>query len=479
MASTATAFDTSKGSGSSVNALLPVDPFRSLLVHFGMLLGVDDFETLDAYHRGKMWLHSAWLHRDGAVWGLRVWTDLEAGEIRVGKGLAVDALGRELYLEQDACLNVPRWFQEHKDDPELKEKVSVNNETGAVAFGAHVVIRFKGCLARQVPAISEPCEGAASTTAYSRVLETAELKLIPGKAPEWRSPPGSLPYHRLRLLFGLEGPIDVQSESAEGEAAAAVSISDSDQEVLDKRAAILAMPVQNQPSAYLDAFRCFAALDEMDMGPATGGQGDIYSLFPRRDPAPMPLADIAGIVLQPTEGGWKLSAEPSTDNGIRPVHVATSTIQELLCGPMCRCDAGEVSDADGPRVDPESVSFEQEGEGDATVTVIKFHMPGERVLKESVRPSGVFVSSFDTDSGWHPEEIDSIDYEYDSEKNRGSVTIQLSTPPRGNRIRLVVKGTGETPLLGHNDVPLAGAVGGPPGGEFEGKDFVFMFKTGG
>ena len=52
-----------------------VDPFRALHVHFGMLMGVDDFETIDAYHRGKMWLHSSWLHREGVLWGLRVALD--------------------------------------------------------------------------------------------------------------------------------------------------------------------------------------------------------------------------------------------------------------------------------------------------------------------------------------------------------------------------------------------------------------------
>ena len=60
------------GTSAVFNEMLPVDPFRSLYVHFGMLLGVDDFQTLDAYHRGKMWCHSAWLHGQGVIWGLQV-----------------------------------------------------------------------------------------------------------------------------------------------------------------------------------------------------------------------------------------------------------------------------------------------------------------------------------------------------------------------------------------------------------------------
>ena len=65
-----------------MDEMLPVDPFRSLYVHFGMLLGVDDFRTVDAYHRGKMWFHSAWLHRQGTLWGLAVQLDQAMGEVR-------------------------------------------------------------------------------------------------------------------------------------------------------------------------------------------------------------------------------------------------------------------------------------------------------------------------------------------------------------------------------------------------------------
>ena len=47
---------------------------------------------------------------------------------------------------------------------------------------------------------------------------------------------------------------------------------------------------------------------------------------------------------------------------------------------------------------------------------------------------------------------------------------------------MIASGTGPYPLLGrigHNRIPLAGAVGGPPGTAHNGNDFVFMFKRGG
>src|ERR1041384_2672688 len=82
--------------------LLPLSPYTALRYHFGMLLGVADFETDQGYHRAKMRIHNAWLHRAGVVWGFGVKVDLLHGEIRVMPGLALDAAGHELHLEAEA-----------------------------------------------------------------------------------------------------------------------------------------------------------------------------------------------------------------------------------------------------------------------------------------------------------------------------------------------------------------------------------------
>ncbi|MGE4560561.1 MAG: hypothetical protein AB7E77_10185, partial [Desulfobulbus sp.] len=302
-----------------MSGLSPVNPFRSLLVHFGMLLGVDDFETIDGYHRGKMWLHNAWLHRQGTIWGLEVRLSTSGDELQVTPGLAVDGLGRELYLEAPACLDVSAWYEEHKQDPELLAIVE-EGKKGAVCFDAHVVIRFKGCLARQVPALTEPCDSSGASTAYSRVIETVELLLLPGKAPEWRTLAGTLPYHRLRLLFDLDEPLRKKNGN----------VIPADQEVLDARADILALAAEKQPAAYLEAFRRFSALDEMELAPAVSEEGDAMALFPALEPDLIPLADIDGLTLAPiATGGWEWTGG-EIDNTVRPVHLPTATIQELL-----------------------------------------------------------------------------------------------------------------------------------------------------
>lgn len=321
--------------GTGAGVLLPASPFYAPRYHFGMLLGVDDFESEQAYHRGKGRLHNAWLHGEGVVWGFGVdLPDVEGrpgvprGEIRVHPGFALDAAGRELHLDCDACLSVAAWYAAHKDDPEVV--AAVREEAGVLRFDAHVVARFRACPARPVPSISEPCNGSGGDVAYSRTQETAELLLLPGAAP-----PRKVPYHRLRLLFALEMPwLQIDGSVAPG-----------DQEVLDARAAVLALPPEDQPAAYLHAFRRFAAYDEMDLRPAALPDGGGTTLFPADDSCVVVLADVLRITVNHNaKGEPEFEFQSATvDNTVRPSHVATSTIQELLNGPLATCICGEGS----------------------------------------------------------------------------------------------------------------------------------------
>ena len=176
------------GTGSaSLATTLPADPFTDLAVQFGMLLGVADFDALAANPRGKMRLHNAWLHGQGVVWGYPVSVDSTSRELRVGPGLALDAVGHELYLSVMSCLDLGAWFDTTSADPSAGLTVTTN-EDGSVSFDAYLVVRFAACLAQPVPAMASPCDGSASDTAYSRVNETVELLLMPNQAPPARSP---------------------------------------------------------------------------------------------------------------------------------------------------------------------------------------------------------------------------------------------------------------------------------------------------
>jgi hypothetical protein len=421
--------------------LLPLSPFNSLSYHFGMLLGVEDFETEQAYHRAKMRLHNAWLHREGVVWGFGVRLDVGKGEVRVERGLALDAAGHELHLEGDACVNVGQWFAAHEKDADFQSTVV----DGAVRFDAYVCLRFKACLTRQVPAMLEPCNDmAGGGTAYSRVLETVEILLRPGPAPKKK-----LPYHRLRVLFELE-----EAETLEG------AVTESDKKVLDALAEIQALPAAQRPAALMRAFHRFAALDEIDLRPEKSPSGERLLLFPGADDEVVILANLNAVTIEKLNDKWMLKGG-EVDTSVRPSHVATTTIQDLLCGPLLVAPEPEVEDT-GPRVLPDSVIL-------LTSKAIEFRVNKE-LHDASVKPAAFSVTWFDTDKGWLRANI--ADASYGGSETR-TVTLELKSAVSG-RVRLIVHGTGPAPLLGADLVPLAGALGGPKGTPHDGHNFVYM-----
>jgi hypothetical protein len=271
---------------------------------------------------------------------------------------------------------------------------------------------------------------------------------VPGKAPDAPVPP----YYRLRLLFGLAPPRKDGSGTIRPE----------DQAVLDERDRIAALPRDEQAGNWLQAFRRFAALDEMALNPAQTPEGEEWTLFPMPDAEPLVLADLTGIKLEKQNDLWIVSGGV-VHNERRSSHVATCAIQELLCALLAGGTAPS-SDAGGPRILPESVDFKN-----ATVV---FKTDG-KLQNASVAAAAFAVSKFDETTGWQSAAIDSAIYS----SNSDTVTITLTANLEGKLLRLIVKGTGEHPLLGANLVPLAGSVSDPPATSHNGKDFVFM-KTG-
>ncbi len=416
--------------------LLGADPFTTLRPHFGMLLGVADFEVLDANPRGKTRLHNAWLHGEGVVWGLAVQIDREAGELEVFPGLGLDAAGRELYLSGKVCLSLSRWFAEHE------EELGGETVDGVRPILAHVVIRSRPCLARQVPAIADPCNGAESATAYSRIEESVELLLRPGPAPD-----RTLPYHRLRLMRGLEPP----RTNDQGE------VVREDREVLDRLGQIATLPIAEQAPAALEAFREFAAYDVIDLRPALQPDEEGDLLFPAGDDAELVLAEVRGNFR--VQGDAFVLVEGWSDVAARASHVATRTIQELGVG-----GAGSAGpDAGGPRIDPASVV--RQGK--------KITVPVTAPLHPDSASIDAFTVTAFAAGGWDEVKIKTVDYD----AAQVAVVVTLHAAPTGDRIRVIARGTGPTPLLGEDLVPLAGPIGGPPGTVDDGHDFVLMLRS--
>jgi hypothetical protein len=424
----------------------PDSPFTALRYHFGMLLGVDDFTTEFAYHRGKMRLHDSWLHGSGLIWGLDVELVDDKREIAVEPGLALDPAGRELHLDVRCCMDIAAWFDEHADDVETR-----TNADGSIEFDGRVELAFCACGTRPVPAIAGPCEGADVDTAYSRTYETVAIRFVPELAE-----PVPAPYPRLRLLFGLDDgvPADLDDRA----------------DVLAARAEVLALAPEAQPGRLLEHFRVFADLDTAAMLPASEPDSERRLSYAGTDDEGVVLANVTGIRLEGSTGNWTLTGW-TLDRTPRRAHVATRTIEELLCGRILSGGAspggnggggggGGAVDAGGPRVT--NAELDRTGRK-ITITLDKPLEP------QSVGHDAFRVSRLE--GGWEPLKVRSSDPSEDGL----SVEVTLTKDPGTVLVRFIARGTGQVPLLGADHVPLAGGADSPPGTADDGNDFVHMF----
>ena len=439
-------------------AELPIDPFLAVHYHFGMLLGVEEFENPPAYARGKMRLHNAWLHREGVVWGLGVTLDAPSGEVRVEPGLATDSEGRELYLDERVCLGVDRWIAERVlEDEELLGRTIRDKNATSAQFAAYIAIRFRSCLTRQVPALRRDCDASDQGVSYSRVLETVKVEILPagleGEPP--RILPLEAPYPLLRILTGLAGP-DEEADGAEIEAR-------------DERLRILALPPAERHEAFLAAVRRFAALDTVRLRPGKTGDGEDSRLFPAED-QPVLLARV-DFDLGKQNGVWKIQEESFVDNGVRPAHVAARTLLDFVAAGIPLAPVGS---AVGPRIDADNVEFKESG------GVIYLHSDLE-IVESTLTPEAFQVAVFSEAGGWEERTFE----EPPRLLNNSTTTIRLAIDSN-NKIqmnqltRVVARGEGLRPVMGTTAdgtfLPLAGAQQDAPVRGGAGRDFTTVVQ---
>ncbi|MEU5342922.1 hypothetical protein AB0H18_19125 [Streptomyces sp. NPDC020766] len=430
------------GTGTIHGADLPVNPFLALRARFGMLLGEDDFMTLMGNGRGKLMLHNAWLHGSGIVHGYQVGVDADAKAkthtLRVSCGLAIDGLGRELYLRGDWCHDLATLVKNLGGEGTAE---TCGDERTVVAS---LAVHLDPCPAFPVPTLADPCDLSRRHTTDSRVQEQVRLALRPGRCLP-RSP---VPYHRVRVLLGLD---DVTTGDVPGTEAARAA-----QE-------ITALPDQERVTALLNAFHRLAAQDAADLVAFTADGAD-PSLFPQNEPGAVTLAQLR---LRVRGYGDDLRVmDYDIDLHGRPTLLPTATLADLVCGlAPALMTSGAEADAGGPRV-----------ERDITWPhphVLRLRVTA-RLLRGSLADHPVTVTSL-SQRGWVREDIARIEHD----PNDLTLTVTLHDPPAYDLVRIIVRGTGPTPIFGAQpQVPLAGLVDGPPCGTDDGHDAVLTLRTG-
>ena len=379
---------------------LTSNPFLALRVAYGMLLGEDDFRVLMGNPRGKQMLHSAWLHRSGVVWGFEVGVD-GTRTLTVSPGLAVDGIGRELLQDVTWCANLRDWVDKHVPS---REK---DCDTWTVC--ACLQVEFDCDLTCPVPTIADPCDVTRKHDDYSRIVEHSRLVLLPNDC-ECRVEP----YHRTRVLLGLD---DVGNYDPEG------------QEALAAQAEVAAKPLAERPQALLASFRKMSTLDAASLRPAQQAGTGEPTLYPvLSEEAAVVLANVE-IDVRDADGCLEICAV-RVDTACRKSLLPTATIQELLCGlAPGLVGAADEADAGGPRVIAESVSW-PDGGAKCRFSVTAALNPGS--LRRAIRITSL------SERGWIDEDI----YAVRLADAGDGVEIELADPPANDIVRLIIKGTG-------------------------------------
>jgi hypothetical protein len=395
---------------------LPDRPDCAVNYHFGLLLGVEDFRAEQGFHLGQHRRHQRLLHGWGVVHGMGVRFLPEKQEIRVAPGFAVDAKGRDLAIETAQCLGLPAWWEQNKGTDAFADLPDANDAT----FDADVLLCYRTCLSRPVPAIADPCAEGGGEIAYARICETVGLTLVrrPAGSGEGTATPRA--YRLLRRLAGLAAaePNDANDEWLDAQLAALGALSG---EQRRDRAAALLRAVAARAAA--------ATADPLDP-PAWLPPPDVDGVEDRADC--LVIARLTGLRMRLTEGGWQAGVQALSIDG-RATLLPTQLLQSLR--PLATAPAGPV------------LLSATLGAQDVTLRFDRAVAPA------SATPAAFAVTEFDAAAGWKGFTLDPPALT-DSDR---TVTIGLDRPPTGLRVRVTAFGRGATPLLGADLVPAGAA----------------------
>jgi hypothetical protein len=266
----------------------------------------------------------------------------------------------------------------------------------------------------------------------------------------------------LRLLFGIDAPKTDQDGK----------VLDPDQQALDARNMILNEPIETRAAVAIEEFRKFAARDSIDELPAVydSDNPEAY-LFPENAIAEVVLANINEISLKKedqTDGQWRLE-KAEIDNLVRDTLLATTSLQELIAGignPLFNSDSQYEL---GPRVKPATVALN----GTTLTFEVDKPLNSDTLVPQAFAASQLVASSF-----WQDIAISGATFD------AGTMTVSVTlgtAPAAGSLFRFVGIGTGSKPLMGTNNLPLAGDTASMPNGALgamHGQDFVWMKNLG-
>lgn len=151
--------------------------FVRMRYFYGQRLGVMELSDQASYHAGKHAFHNARLHGIGVLCGLSaeryVFVPATTTTVlRVARGAALDACGREVIAGADQCVDLVAWYAKNRARADVVSWVAGADHQLVVA------IRYRDCPSDPAPAPRDPCGCDQNGCEFGRVREGFELALL-------------------------------------------------------------------------------------------------------------------------------------------------------------------------------------------------------------------------------------------------------------------------------------------------------------
>jgi hypothetical protein len=160
--------------------------FVRLRYFFGQRLGVVDLTDEQSYVVGKHVFHNLRAHGVGVLCGLRAERYVyPAGApartptslLKIRRGAAIDAWGRDILVGWDQCIDVAAWFNKHVGtNPDLAAWMGA--EFPPEQRRLWVCLRYRECPSDPAPAPRDSCGCDAGGCEFGRIREGFELSLL-------------------------------------------------------------------------------------------------------------------------------------------------------------------------------------------------------------------------------------------------------------------------------------------------------------
>lgn len=164
------------------------EPLRRVSYEAGMMLGLEATRDEQAYHRRRLTRHQYWLHGYGTLAGMNVSMtpdshdndsdDLDDLQLRVGPGVGIDGLGREVMVHETHCIRLKQWLEAQSEATLLE-----GYDAGEQQLWLKVTVRYKDCPIARQPVLSRKLNLSTDAVQPSRTADSVQLELIPELPP--------------------------------------------------------------------------------------------------------------------------------------------------------------------------------------------------------------------------------------------------------------------------------------------------------